>query len=592
MIRTNDPNQLSFIDPLADFGPKRRKKLENSWAHFFRYHVLPEFPVERIYSHFSGFGRPSKELYSSLGLLVLQQTFDIGDAEALSQLAFNSQWHYALNIVDKKDDFTYMCEKTLYNTRNILIKNDLWNTVFESVTDSFLKLFQVDTDKQRLDSTHIQSNMKSLGRIGILSNTLHRFLVNLKRQHRPLFDSLSTELTDRYLKKKQLSAFSQIKPSESSKTLKSVAKDLYYLITSFESHQEVQNMKSFALVQRVFNEQCELKETNGFQDHLLEVEPKPAKQVKSDSLQNPSDPDASYDGHKGKGYQVQIMETCSEVKSEDKPNLITHVAVEPAHCHDSKALDPALQATEYRGVKPKELLADSLYGSDENTLNAKQQGVHLVSPTLMAATKTDKLHLDAFLFNGKGRIKQCPSGKSPLSQQVKQDIVIAKFEKEQCRICPKRDQCPVKDQKKTTAIRYSHKDVRLALRRNYEKTPEFTQKYALRAGVEATMSEYKRITGVGKLRVRGLKSVSFCATMKALGVNILRSSKAYFATGNDRIAPLSARVCNLFADLVLLFWILSQKVRNKMKTFRQSIGISASNRNYGLCYKSGSELCF
>lgn len=590
MIRTNDPNQLSFIDPLDGFGPKRRKKLEKSWAHFFRYHVLPEFPVEKIYPYFSGFGRPSKELYSSLGVLTLQQTFDIDDEETLSQLAFNSQWHYALNIVDQDDDFTYMCEKTLYNIRSILLKNDLWSIVFESVTDSFINLFKVDTDKQRLDSTHIQSNMKSLGRIGIFSSTLHKFLVNLKRQHRSLFNSLSIELTDRYLKKKQLSAFSQVKPSESAKTLQSVSKDLYYLITCFESQKEVQQMKSFALMQRVFNEQCELKENARMKAGPLEVQVKSAKKVSSDSLQNPSDSDATYDGHKGKGYQVQLMETYSEEKSEDIPNLITHVAVEPAHFHDSKALDPALQSTERRGIMPKDILADSLYGNDENTQRAQQQGVNLVSPTLMGASKSDKLHLDAFLFNGKGRIKQCPGGQPPLSQQVKKDIIIAKFKKDHCQICPKRDQCLVKDQKKTTYIRYSSKDVRLALRRKYEKTSEFTQKYAFRAGVEATMSEYKRTTGVGKLRVRGLKPVSFCATMKALGVNILRSSKAYFASDNNMMPPFSTD-CGLFANTARLFFDLVRNNGNKTAINRQATKFAKFTLKNSFYYRSETVMC-
>jgi hypothetical protein len=34
-------------------------------------------------------------------------------------------------------------------------------------------------------------------------------------------------------------------------------------------------------------------------DHVLNL------QIGSDSLQNPSDPDATYSGHKGQGYQVQ-----------------------------------------------------------------------------------------------------------------------------------------------------------------------------------------------------------------------------------------------------------------------------------------------
>lgn len=72
MFRTNDPNQISFIDPLDDFSPKRIKPIESSWAYFFRHHVLPQLPVEKVYPYFSGFGRPSKELYTSLGVLVLQ----------------------------------------------------------------------------------------------------------------------------------------------------------------------------------------------------------------------------------------------------------------------------------------------------------------------------------------------------------------------------------------------------------------------------------------------------------------------------------------------------------------------------------------
>ena len=36
---------------------------------------------------------------------------------------------------------------------------------------------------------------------------------------------------------------------------------------------------------------------------------KDPKEISSSSLQNPSDPDAGYDAHKGQGYQVQVMET-------------------------------------------------------------------------------------------------------------------------------------------------------------------------------------------------------------------------------------------------------------------------------------------
>jgi hypothetical protein len=37
------------------------------------------------------------------------------------------------------------------------------------------------------------------------------------------------------------------------------------------------------------------------------------------------------------------------------------------------------------------------------------------------------------------------------------------------------------------------------------------------------MSEFNRRTGVGQLRVRGLKAVKYCAKLKALGVNMFRA---------------------------------------------------------------------
>jgi hypothetical protein len=37
---------------------------------------------------------------------------------------------------------------------------------------------------------------------------------------------------------------------------------------------------------------------------------KDPKQVRPDSLQSPHDAEVTYSGHKGKGYEVQVAETC------------------------------------------------------------------------------------------------------------------------------------------------------------------------------------------------------------------------------------------------------------------------------------------
>ena len=110
-----------MFDPLDHLGPKRRKLLEQSWSFLFRREILSNLPVDQILPYYaSDNGAPTKELYSMLGLMLLQQSFDLTDKEAIKQFAFNFEWHYALGIKDESDKSTYVSEKTLWNTRYLL----------------------------------------------------------------------------------------------------------------------------------------------------------------------------------------------------------------------------------------------------------------------------------------------------------------------------------------------------------------------------------------------------------------------------------------------------------------------------------------
>jgi hypothetical protein len=249
---------------------------------------------------------------------------------------------------------------------------------------------------------------------------------------------------------------------------------------------------------------------------------KPNKDVPSDSLQNPSDPDAGYCGHKGKGYQMQVMETYSPDKSQ--PNLITHVKVEAAHESDTNALLPAIEDAATRQLAPQELLADSLYGSDDNVEKAKELGVAVVSPTM--GTQSHAIGLADFVFSGSDEIIACPEGQKPLRIKTGKNgaIKIVHFNKATCDYCPRQSDCPVKRVKQSATISYDAKALRLARRRAKEKTVAFREVYRFRAGAEGTMSDLDRITGIKRLRVRGMPQVRLAAVLKATGVNILRAT--------------------------------------------------------------------
>jgi len=533
MIRIKDHKQGHLFDPWSFLSPKRRQLLDQSWAGLFKEQILCELPVSKLAPFFNdSFGRPTKELHTVLAVLILQQALDLNDEQAIEQLAFNIQWHYALNITEESDSAKYFCPKTLWNMRSIAVENGLEALLFDGITNKLADVFKVNTDKQRIDSVHIKSNMRRLGRIGIFSKSINKFLVNLKRSYKEQFETVDKAIIDKYFSEKALGCFSMVKPSESKKTLASVADDLFDLAEKFKDCEQVSAMHSYKLLERVLKEQCHLNVS----DDKKGIEVKKPKDIASDSLQNPSDPDATYSGHKGQGYQLQIMETYTD--TEDKQlksktlNLITHVEVEKACESDAQALIPAIESTQKRGLGPQELEADALYGSDENCESAKSMGVELVAP-VTGNTEKSAVSLSQFEFSSKGHVLSCPQGHKPLTSKKKKTRFAQGFSCQTCAKCPLVNDCPVKPGKKYYYLRYEEKAMRIAKRRAEEQTAAFKERYRWRAGAEATMSELDRRTGVKRLRVRGFKAVSFCAILKAIGVNLFRAAAVRRAANHE-----------------------------------------------------------
>jgi hypothetical protein len=525
MIKIKNRDNLYFegMDPLESyFHPRKLELLKKSWAEVFRNHVLPQLPVAQIAKNFDEtMGRPTKELRAMCGACVLQQFFDLTDAETRDQLSFNQQWHYALDVLDQDDQIVSL--KTLWSCRFLLLNDELAKPIFDAVTDNLAEVYDVDPKLQRLDSVHIHSNMARLGRTRLLSRTCTKFLMNLKRHYLTLYQTVADTIISRYTKKDDdPDYFGNTRPSQSQQRLEDIATDIYELTLQFQDNEHIQSMYSYKLLLRVFKEQCSIANEQAVI--------KPATEVSSDSLQNPSDVDASYDGHKGQGYQVQVMETYAK-KNEDadttkQPSLqlITYVAVEPAHCHDSAAIEPALDDVEPRQLLPDELEADTLYGSQENVANAKQHNVTLVAPT---PGKKPQHNLSEFSINPTTtEIESCPAGHEPASNKHNnKGSISCVWGKEVCQHCHLRSECCVKETNKAYLLRYTRKEAELTIRRQYEQCDEFKDKYRYRSGIEASISRFIHMTGARRLRYRGLKRVDYAARLKVLGINIFRTAK-------------------------------------------------------------------
>lgn len=143
-----------------------------------------------------------------MGAVILQQISDLSDEETMEAIAFNGRWHCALDIHDPNDENSYLCLRTLWKFRTMATKENVEDTVFQAITDKLRGHFEVETDKQRIDSVHVFSNMKKLGRIKIFATTIKAFLTDMDRRFPSLSaDVIPQDLRERYLGNKGIGFF-------------------------------------------------------------------------------------------------------------------------------------------------------------------------------------------------------------------------------------------------------------------------------------------------------------------------------------------------------------------------------------------------
>ena len=532
MLTLRDHTSRDLFDPWEFLGPQRRRLLEQSWAGVFRDYLLRHLPVKELAASFrDDFGRPSKDLSIALGALILQQLHDLTDRQTTEAVALNIAWHYALDIRHEPD--AYLCERTLRNYRRRILELGLDEVLFRTLTDRLIQEVGVETTKQRLDSTSVKSAIRGLTRLGILVEATSKFLRELRRKHADRYAEVDAEVLRKYVERQGDGCFANTRPSESKRRLPEAAQDVYALVQQFRAS-EAASLESYVLLERIFHEQCEVsKEQTGA------VVVRPPRASDCDGVISPADPDARYNKHRGTGYLVQIMETFAEDDSTEqknseprKPDLITHVAVDQLTMHDKDALEPALDDTGKRSVKPKELLADSHYGSNECLKKGRERDVDIVSPSMPAkGTRQGKLTLEDFELDEQGLVIRCPMGQSPVETSVAEVRLQVLFDPVACANCPRKGDCPAAAiGRRERRWQYTHDRVRQRARRLQDASDEFCDRYRWRAGIEATMSRFKHQMGMAKLRIRGMAKVTYTAMLRALGLNIHRVA-AYRAAG-------------------------------------------------------------
>ena len=320
MIRKRDPRETVLISRFDSLlCSSAINILKNGWEGVFRAVILDLLPIQKVEEKFSPYtGRPTKELYSVTGLLLIMEFFGWSMDEAVKQYMTNLSVQYALNV---EEDCVKLSRRTLFRYISWLRNKEFMQKTMVIVTEALIQKFNIRTDELRTDSTQIFGNMAVWSRKKLLYQINHRFLKQVKRHMRLEYEKLDPDLRERYEKNSGW-IFGETSPMQLKRrgkvytTEEQMGYDMEKLIAYFANNEQASNMTSYKDMVRVFSEQF----INV--DGKAELNPHPGGKV----LINPSDRDAEI-GHKGAGYQAQVPETCS-----DKDDVQLIVSAIPPGC--------------------------------------------------------------------------------------------------------------------------------------------------------------------------------------------------------------------------------------------------------------------
>jgi hypothetical protein len=192
-------------------------------------------------------------------------------------------------------------------------------------------------------------------------------------------------------------------------------------------------------------------------------------------------------------------------------------------------------------------------------LDAKEKGTLIIAPLSTKGPQAhDAICRDQFEYDDDGYCTACPQGHAPVRHGMRTSSSKAKaalhafFDGNACAKCELKDRCMARPPNNKNGGNY-HLEIAPALverdRRKAEQAEEeWWDRYKIRSGIEATMSEMKRVTGMGKLRVRRITRVTLAVGLKASACNVKRwlSAAAKERSGNERSGPGETQVIIVF----------------------------------------------
>jgi transposase len=457
---------------------------------------------------------------------VLQAIEGLTDRQAAEAVRTRIDWLYALALPLDDPGFDY---SILTDFRQRVLAGQAQDLILEPILQvcrerDWLKA----RGKQRTDATAILARVRALSSLESVGESMRAALNALAEQEPEWVQAhLNPAWFERYVHRFELARFPK---AETQRRLlrEQVGTDVGQLLACIDEAQtseSVRRLPSVTLLRQVFAQHYEQQ---GQQIHWRDG---PAVS-NAERVVSPYDPEARSSRKRDTvwlGYKVHLTETCDQDPA--CPHLITHVETTVATLQDSEVLAPIQEQLRAKDLAPAEHYVDQGYPSGPELVKQAQLGTQIMGPvgqdTSWQQREQTGYAVGDFTLDWPEQVATCPQGQpsvgwtQPLDRHQHPTVVI-RFATATCLACPVRAQCTRGQEGRTLTLTPPEVHAALLQRRAEQRTPAFVQQYALRAGVEGTISQAVRTTRLRRTPYRGLPKTHLHHVAIAAGLNLKR----------------------------------------------------------------------
>jgi transposase len=440
-------------------------------------------------------------------------------------------WKYALSLElsDPGFDFTL-----LHDFRQRLLSHDGAQLMIDTLLDMCKERGWIKTrGKQRTDSTYVVAAIRRLYYLECVQQAMHHALNELS-EVAPQWVQAWTPLEwyERYGPRADLFRL----PKETSKRnalALVIGADGYELMDALWRDASVRALLALPAVEilrQIWIQHYYRCTATGLEEIRWRdtADQPPTAQL----IQSPYDLDARYGTKRDMnwvGYKVHLSETCDE----DQPHLITQVTTTLATTSDFVMGEAIEQDLADRDLLPGSHLVDSGYVVAELLVSGpRKHQIDVVGPPLGSSSRQHREHLGydlhSFVIDWEAQQAICPQGHrsvkwTPGPSQSGLPVIRIRFHKATCLACPMRSACTSSKEAArqiTVKPQAQHEAIEAARRR--QETAAYKVLYALRAGVESTISQGARRFDLRRSRYIGLARTHLQQTINATAMNLVR----------------------------------------------------------------------